>query len=681
MPINQKNIYKVVNSMKIIILLVASIAYLFGEEGISEEYGLLFYGQFLLIILLLGYIAVSKFHMVEKWKQRRKHDPLSSLKTEYNTETTNAAIVEKYRVEMRKIKIENQPFRISGLLHILTNKVSELLQENRHTLYYDVQSDVGRYIIGDNDYVEQVLEILLKHSLGLSTDSGISLKISKLKDKFLVLEVINQNGFVDKATVKEYTNAERTLSTMSENLLSFIKAKKIAEAMNGSIELRSSRRTGNHYTFTIPYYADKDKRSKQGDLKKSLKGKKALFIGKDEYDTKRAQYIFQTFGIKIENIKLSDFAQTKPDLRKYNMAILRSSDITYAHVSFFKQIFQDKTSDFKIIIVHELFESEEKMALAKSIAHAELYNPTIIGDVEEILYQMFMLKSNAVKGINNMEVFDPKTFALNKYDKVTEDNFKKFKGAHVAIVEDSKVDQRIIRNILNIDGITLFCVNNGAEMIEVLEKEEIDLIFSDINMPVMDGLTMTKQIRTIEEWKEIPIISISSMAFVHEIKEMQRAGMNASIAKPIVAEEVYHALERFLEITPEIQDRRAKAQQEKSQYNKNILDIEKGLKEAESELQYQEILKDTMDILKDTMEPFSKMVYDGEYRALGEFAKNSLDLYENIHAPEMIKMFNELLEYVSAKKRTYFVEYIFLYQKNWKKLENEIEIYLKDTQA
>jgi len=681
MPINQSNIYKVVNSMKIIIILMASMAYIFGDEGISEEYGLLFYGQFLVIVLLLGYIAVSKFHMVEKWKQRKKNTPLPSLKTDQNTETTNVDVIEKYRVEMRKIKIENQPFRISGLLHILTNKVSDLLQKNRHTLYYDVQSDVGRYIIGDNDYIEQVLEILLNNSLALSNDSGISLKISKLKNKFLVFEVSNKQGFMDKSTVKEYTNAERTLSTMNKALLSFIKAKKIAETMSGSIELKSSRRAGSHYTFTIPYYADKDKRSKQGELKRSLEGKRALFIGKDQYDTKRAQYIFQTFGIHIENMTLSDFEDKKPDLRKYDMAILRSSDITYAHVSFFKSIFQDKESDFKIIIVHELFESEEKMALAKSIAHAELYNPTIIGDVEEILYQMFLLKSNAVKGINNMEIFDPKTFALKRYNKGTEEHSAKFQGAHVAIVEDSKVDQRIIRNILKIDGITLFCLNNGAEMIDLLEKEEIDLIFSDINMPVMDGLTMTKQIRTVEEWKEIPIVSISSMAFIHEIKAMQRAGMNASIAKPIVAEEVHQALKRFLDISPEIQKRRLEAKKEKFQYDIKILDIDKGLNEAESELEYQEILKDTMDILKDTMEPFSKMVYDGEYRALGEFSKSALALYENIHAPEMIKMFNELLEYIATRQKTYLVEYIFLYQKNWKKLQDEIERYLKDTQS
>lgn len=611
---------------------------------------------------------------------REKHVDSEPLKSDQNTETTSLDVIEKYRVEMRKIKIENQPFRISGLLHILTNRISDLLQSKRGTLYYDVENEVGRYIIGDNDYIEQVLEILLQNSMALSTDSEISLKISKSNNKLLVFEVVNKQGFLNKTILKEYMNAKRTLSNMSENLNAFIKAKKIAEAMNGSLMVKSSWILGTQYSFKIPYYEDTNNRSKQKNLKKFLTGKHALFIGKDQYDTQRAQYIFKTFGIIIDNIKLSDFENKKPDIQKYDMAILRSSDITHSHISFFRNIYQDKESQFKIIIVHELFESEEKIAFSKAIAHAELYSPTIIGDVEEILYQMFILKSHAVKGINNMEIFDPNAFALKGHNKGIEYDFEEYKGAYIAIVEDSKVDQRIMRNILDIEGVSLFCMNNGAEMIELLEKKEIDLIFSDINMPVMDGLTMTKKIREVKKWDEIPIISISSMAFVHEIQEMQVAGMNASIAKPIVPEEVYRALKKFLIVTPAMQEQRAKvAKKINFHYNKEILDIDKGLKEAESEFQYQEILLETMEMLKDTKDPFAQMIYNQEYRAIGEFSKSARALFENIHAPAMIKMFEELIGFVSTKQRVYLTEYIFLYQKNWKNLQTEIERYVEET--
>ena len=597
-----------------------------------------------------------------------------------NKDSTSQDIVERYKDEIKKIEIENQPFRLSGMLHILTNKVSDLLQNNRHVIYYDIESDVGRYIVGDNDYIEQVLEILVKDALLLNMDHEVILKISRLKNKFLVFEVINEKGLMNKEVYKQYLHAERILQKSNQNTNAFAKAKKIAEAMNGSIVLKSGRMSGTHYTFQIPFYEDKDCRSNQEALKTFLGGKKALFIGKDKHDTKRAQYIFETYGIYINNIKLDDFEKKRPDLGNYNMAIIRSADLSYKHISFFKNIYQDEKSNFKIIIVHELFEVEEKIALSKSIAHAELYNPTVIGDVEEILYQMFILNSKAVKGISNISIFDPDTFTIKGSSKVKEDDLDWYKGAHIAIVEDSKIDQRVIKNILKIDGVTLFCLHNGAEMLELLETEEIDIIFTDINMPIMDGLLMTKNIRAKKKWDHIPIISISSMAFSHEIEEMKAVGMNAAISKPIEAKEVYAALEIFLVMTAKIRNRKVSDHKVKFLYNKEILDIEKGLKEIGSEAQFQENLLETMKMLKGTREVFEKMIYDQQYIALGKFARSTLSLYEDIHATVMIKMFKELIQYVSKGQRIYLIDYIYLYQKNWKKLEKEVKQYIDNIQ-
>lgn len=601
--------------------------------------------------------------------------------SENNVEqTSDREIIEKYTAEIKKIKIENQPFRLGGMLHILTNKVSDLLKSNRHQIYYDIDNEVGRYIIGDNDYVEQVLEILVKDLLELNTDFEVVLNITKFKNKFLVFKIINKKGFMSKRLLREYSESNRLLGTVSQNTNAFIKAKKIAEAMNGSIELKSSKRSGTQYTFQIPFYEDKENRSSQEALKTYLNGKKALFIGKDKHDLKRTQYVFETYGLEIENMKLVDFEKKRPNLSNYNMAIIRSADLTYKHVSFFKNMYEDKKSNFKIIIVHELFEKEAKMKLSKSISHAELYKPTVIGDVEEILYQMFILKSKAVKGINNIEIFDPNEFSIKGKSKFKKDDLDWYKGARIAIVEDSKVDQRVIQNILNFDGVTLYCFNNGIEMLEFLEKEEIDIIFSDINMPIMDGLIMTKNIRAKKKWEHIPIISISSMAFPHEIEEMKVAGMNAAISKPIEAEEVYMALEKFLTMTAKIRNRKMNSGQIKFSFNKDIIDIKKGLKNAESELAYQNNLLEKMKILEGTRESFEKMIKDEEYVALRKFGRSTQAVYEEIHATEMIEMFEEFDRFVSERQRTYLLDYIYLYQKKWEKLEQAINQYIENVQ-
>ncbi len=590
-------------------------------------------------------------------------------------ETTDINLVKQYKQEISDIKIENQPFRISGLLHILTNKLTPCLKENAHTIYYDVDKGVGRYIVGDNDYLEQVLSILLNHACLLNRNAEIVLKISKIKNDFLLFDIVNEKSFIDKKAYQQYNNAFQVMSTQSQQLNNFVKAKMIVDAMQGKLEVTSNKRSGTLYTFKIPYYEDENDKNHQEELKKILNGKKALFIGRDKYDTQRTQYIFETYGMYMHNLKLDDFEKKKPDLSRYDMAIIRSTDLSYKHISFFKNIAQDTTSNFKMIIVHELFEEEEKIKLSKPIADAELYSPIIIGDVEEILYQIFILKSKAVKGINNIEIFNTEKFIVKGDYTYEDNNLEYFRGANIAIVEDSKVDEKILQNILNQEGITLFCMNNGLEMLELLEREEIDIIFTDINMPIMDGILMTKKIRTMEKFKTLPIISISSMAFTHELKKMELAGMNAAITKPIDVNDVHMALKNFLIMTEKIRMRTKNRNQISFSFNKDVLDVSKGVEHSGGNLKYYEKLLQIIDELKDSRESFENMIHAEEFVALGKYARDTLDKYEVIYASEMVKMFKDLMYFISQRQRTHLVNYIDIYKKNWEELEAEVEKY------
>lgn len=628
------------------------------------------YHYIIYAVILIAFLIVLK--------TPKKKDPKSVVSEDIdiqkdNTQQSTLEAIEAYKVDMGEIEINNQTFQLSGLLHILTNKVSDSLKTNNHRVYYDIKRDIGRYLIGDTDYLGQTLAILLKESCALSTDSEIILEISKDRDKVLEFTIKNKNGVMDKNVLKLYQDTQEPYEKMDKRLYDFVKAKKIVEAMKGELTLKSNKTSGITFMFTIPFYEDKDNQSHQNELREALEGKRALFIGKDKYDTMRSQYIFQTYGIQIENMKLSEFERKRPDISRYDMAILRSVDLTNKHISFFKNIYQEKFSKFRIIIVHELFEDKKTMELSRSIAHAELYNPAVIGDVEEILYQMFILKSKAVEKINNMDMFDANAFTIKESNILHKRGFKKFAGAKIAIVEDSKIDQKVIEHILMIDGFTLFKVNNGDEMLDLLEKEEIDLIFTDINMPVMDGLSMTRRIRMKNEWKNIPIVSVSSMSFDHEIKEMYTAGMNACILKPYKEGHFYAALERFLVI----KNRTTQKEEKKFVHHRNIIDIKKGLKQVKDELFYAQILSETMEALEGSVEKMDKIIYYDNVVELKKFAVSTLSLYESIHAPEMCDMFRELIDFLSNKQQAYLKDYARLYLRNWKKLKTEVDNYIE----
>jgi len=554
------------------------------------------------------------------------------------------------------IEIKNQPFQLSGLLRLITNKVSEVLKKQRHLLYYDIKNDIGRYVIGDNHHIGTVLEILLGYICVLSKDSEIIVTLSKSSSETLVFEIINKDGHAKKHS--------KVLD----------KALQIAQAMDGDIRFKSSRFFGTKYIFCIPFIEDENNRSNQGEIKKVMNGKEALYLAKSSYDIQRAKYIFDTYGVKIDPMNIETFEKKKPNLQKYDMVFLRSDDLTPKHISFFKSIYQDKNNTLKIIIIHEIFESKVKMDLSRTIADAELYNPTVIGDVEEILYKVFISKTQIVDKIEQKQQFHVEAFKIHESDFVNKESIKLYRGSHIVVVEENRINQEELENILDVEGLRVTRVNNGLEMLDLLDKEEVDFIFTDIMMPVLDGINMTKRIRNNPKYKQIPIVSISSMAFEHEIKEMSDAGINACITKPYTDKQIYTALDKFLVVKPEAFVKEVQA--ESYDAKKDILDVEAGIQNKGSELLYGEFIIESMESLEGSVKKIEQLIYANNIVELRGYVEQITEIYEKMHTPAMSKMFNEFSQFLATQKDAYPREYITMYRRNWIKLNAEIDRYL-----
>ena len=119
---------------------------------------------------------------------------------------------------------------------------------------------------------------------------------------------------------------------------------------------------------------------------------------------------------------------------------------------------------------------------------------------------------------------------------------------HVLVVEDDKEIREGVEIYLKSQGYEVFQAADGAEGLDVIEREDIHLAIVDIMMPVMDGLEATRQIRTLnrKDTKEIPIIAMTANAFQDDIRDCIDAGMNAHIAKPIDSKKIEDTLQFVL---------------------------------------------------------------------------------------------------------------------------------------
>jgi CheY-like chemotaxis protein len=115
------------------------------------------------------------------------------------------------------------------------------------------------------------------------------------------------------------------------------------------------------------------------------------------------------------------------------------------------------------------------------------------------------------------------------------------------------MNQELAVSLLNSVGLTTMIANNGKEALELLKPDSFDLVLMDLQMPVMDGLTATKEIRAKEEeyFKKVPILAMSARAFQKDKEECYDAGMNSYIVKPIDPTLLYEDLAKYLPIAAE----------------------------------------------------------------------------------------------------------------------------------
>ena len=124
-------------------------------------------------------------------------------------------------------------------------------------------------------------------------------------------------------------------------------------------------------------------------------------------------------------------------------------------------------------------------------------------------------------------------------------------GVRILLVEDNELNAEIAEFILTENGAKVETVKNGLEAVQHFEASEpgtYDVILMDVMMPVMDGLTATKTIRSLErqDAKTIPIIAMTANAFREDAEKCMEAGMNAHLSKPIVIEEVIKTILRYV---------------------------------------------------------------------------------------------------------------------------------------
>ncbi|PIE62615.1 MAG: hypothetical protein CSA25_04240 [Desulfobacter postgatei] len=226
----------------------------------------------------------------------------------------------------------------------------------------------------------------------------------------------------------------------------------------------------------------------------------------------------------------------------------------------------------------------------------------------------------------------------------------KFAPANILVVEDNRVNQQVTEALLNEIGLSVSLADDGEQALQLLEKRKFDLIFMDIQMPVLDGFATTRQIRLQPQFQELPIIAMTAYATHEESKEILSTGMNDHLTKPIEVKELIAVLKNWLSLENEGEEKDP-LPSTTAVPAQSVLNIEAALPRfAHNKAVFHQALRSAVDSYADCAEKLSDLLAREQLDEARMLAHTMRGETGTIGAEHMFTICTELEERITQKK-------------------------------
>jgi len=582
--------------------------------------------------------------------------------------TTN--LIDFLRIKSKKIKIIKEDFTFSNLLNDVSGILKTNAKDKELELIYDIDTNLTHTITSDTLNLSKILSNILIYSVEQGSKK-IVLKIEKnsIKTKDDQIFFTINTHLKTKVEIGDemfhaiYNDVEQSY----ENLSLFI-AKELAQLMSSELIARNNNANELEFVLNIPFSPKTDETPKTTD------SKNILIIDSDKDSALHIQKILTSLNHKATVQKLKD---TYP-----NINYLSSFELIFLDEDMISQNMLDvcNKANLQVITYYNIFtQSKNKTILkhnytkiSKPFTHWQI--STTIENVFQNLSAQEEQTPTDIKGVTNSGNIPVYRHTFRSTKDIVLSSFVRFSGKKILLVEDNIVNQKVFVGILGKSQMDILVASNGQEALDILKSNhDIEMIFMDINMPVMDGYTATMHIRKDKLYDNIAIVALTALTSVDEINKMFSFGMNAYLSKPLKKEVLFSVFSTFFKDT---KTKVIHEEKEKEITKLKGLDIQVGIqKAASSEVFYKEILSEFKDAYKNSPKQLSKYEEDFRYEQLKILALDIKGLSGTIGAKELHDSITKVVKAIVLKEYSSIKELLQEYQTNLETVINSIDQY------
>ncbi|MDH5601218.1 MAG: response regulator, partial [Gammaproteobacteria bacterium] len=452
-------------------------------------------------------------------------------------------ILDFSKIEAGKLELERTDFDLHDAIANTVLLQSHCAFKKGIELAMDVDFDVPVMVKGDPTRLGQIISNLVGNAIKFTQQGEVVISVS-VKNKtnehtMLHFEITDTGiGISEEAQEKIFSSFSQEDGSTTRKFggtgLGLTVSRQLSELMGGGIGVKSVINKGSTFWFEIR--ADVSELDSLGNKKDiNLDGERILIVDDNATNRKILHKQLSLWGIEHELAENGKVALNKIESNKeYTCIILDMMMPVMDGLQVASKIKNNPATDPNIILLSSSSNLSVTEAIEEKIIETFLMKPVR----SSILFNTISSLSYSRKNKESIDIKDdPENVKVKKYT-----------GKKILVVEDNKINQKVISGVLSKFGIDITIANNGNEALIKLNKTPYDLIFMDCHMPVMDGYEATAEIRKNEtNGKHINIIAMTANVMEGDKEECIAAGMDDYVSKPIKFEVLNECLEHWLE--------------------------------------------------------------------------------------------------------------------------------------